>query len=193
MGDLINYAGGYSQNAFTDIVTLKRVDYNNLQVNDVHHDDIRSTIIKHGDELIVNTISNKLSNVVTVKGSVGVAGDYQFIEGERLINLLERAKCIDKNTFLDKVYVIRMNNDKTKSHISINLESIINDPNHEDNILLNEYDIVRVLSLDDFSDDFSVSVEGSVRLPGIFDFGEGMIGKLVVIRYLAVGVLAERM
>ena len=174
VGDLINYAGGYSQNAFSDIITLRRVDYNSLQVNDVYKDDINSTIIKHGDELIINTISNKLSNVVSVKTSVGVSGDYQFIKGERLLDLLERSKCIDNNTFLNKVYIIRNTSNNSKSHISINLESIINDYGHEDNILLNEYDIVRVLSIDDFSDEFYVSVKGCVRKPGNVEFGDGM-------------------
>ncbi len=39
---------------------------------------------------------------------------------------------------------------------------------------MHEYDIVRVLSIDDFDDDFSVSVFGAVRAPGEFDFGVGM-------------------
>ena len=48
------------------------------------------------------------------------------------------------------------------------------DDNHIDNILLQEYDIVNVLSVDDFDDDFSVSVLGAVRKAGSFDFGDGM-------------------
>ena len=123
---------------------------------------------------MVNTISNKLSNVVSVKGSVGVEGDYEFIKGEKLLALLKRAKCIDDKTFLQKVYVIRLNEDRTKTHISVNLEAIINDSNHEDNIWMQEYDIVRVLAVDDFDDEFFVSVYGAVRKSGEFDFGVGM-------------------
>ena len=39
---------------------------------------------------------------------------------------------------------------------------------------MQEYDIVRVLSVDDFDDEFSVSVFGAVRGSGEFDFGVGM-------------------
>jgi len=39
---------------------------------------------------------------------------------------------------------------------------------------LKEYDIVRVLSVDDFDDEFTVSVSGAVRAGGAFDFGVGM-------------------
>ena len=91
-----------------------------------------------------------------------------------MLDLLNRAKCISDKTFLDKVYVIRSNDDRTKSHITINLEAILNDVNHKDNILLKEYDIVRVLSVDNFYDAFSVSVAGAVRARGTFDFGVGM-------------------
>ena len=174
VAEIIRYAGGYTTNAYKDIVTLKRIEYNSMRVNDVHQDHITSTYIQNGDEIVVNNISNRISNVVSVKGSIGVEGDYEFINGERILSLLNRAKCIDENTFLDKVYVIRMNEDRTKKHIAIDLGAIINNAEHEDNILIKEYDIIRVLSLNDFDDDFFVSVFGAVRSSGDFDFGVSM-------------------
>jgi protein involved in polysaccharide export with SLBB domain len=174
VASIIKYAGGFTTTSFSDVVTLKRIEYNSITVNDVHKDHSHSTIVQNGDELIVNSITNRLSNVISVKGSIGVTGDYEFIKGERLLDLLNRAKCIDEKTFLDKVYVIRLNDDRIKSHISINLEAVINDSNHEDNILLKEYDIIRVLSVDDFDDDFFVSVFGAVRGSGEYEFGVGM-------------------
>ena len=172
--NIIKYAGGYTTSAFTDVITLKRIEYNSVTVNDVYKDHANSTIVQNGDEIIVNTISNRLSNVVSIKGSIGVVGDYEFKQGEYLLDLLNRAKCIDEKTFLDKVYVVRLNEDRTKSHISINLDSVINDSKHKDNILLKEYDIIRVLSVDDFDDEFFVHVKGAVRSAGEFDFGDGM-------------------
>ena len=172
--DMITYAGGYSTKAFRDIITLKRLDYNDIKVYDVHYDDMDSEIIKNGDELVINNISNKISNVITVTGDIGVSGEYEYKKGESLLQLLQRAKCISQKTFTDKVYVIRLNKDRTKKHISINLESIIENPNHVDNIQMQEYDIVNVLSIDDFDDDFYISVQGAVRSGGDFDYGDGM-------------------
>ena len=174
VAEIIKYAGGYTTNAFTDVVTLKRVDYNSIKVNDVYKDHVNSITVQNGDKIVVNKISNKLSNVVSVKGSIGVEGDYEFIRGEKLLTLLRRAKCIDEKTFLHKVYIIRLNEDRTKRHISIDLGAIINDEKHKDNILIQEYDIVRVLAVDDFDDEFFVSVFGSVRGAGEFEFGVGM-------------------
>tara|TARA_B100000900_G_scaffold66941_1_gene52147 strand:+ start:9209 stop:11704 length:2496 start_codon:yes stop_codon:yes gene_type:complete len=171
---LINYSGGFTKKAYKDIVTLKTIDYNKIKVNDIYKDDRKLVTVKNGDEIIINSISNRISNLVTVDGSIGVSGDYEYINGERLLDLLNRAKCISEKTFLKKVYIIRLNDDKTKSHISVNLESVLKNNEHEDNILLKEYDIVKVLSVDDFTDEFSVYVEGAVRDPGILKFGEGI-------------------
>ena len=174
VADILNYSGGFTVNAFTDVVTLKRINYNSIRVNDVYKDHISSTFIKNGDEIVVNMISGKLSNLITVKGSVGVSGNYEFIRGENILSLLRRAKCISEKTFLDRVYVIRLNEDRTRTHITINLAAIIDNEKHPDNMLMNEYDIVHVLSVDDFDDDFSVSVFGAVRSGGDFLYGLGM-------------------
>ena len=50
----------------------------------------------------------------------------------------------------------------------------MSDPKHNDNILLNEYDILRVLSIDDFDDSFFVYVNGAVRKEGEYNYGDGM-------------------
>ena len=174
VGDMIKYSGGFTTTAFRDIITLKRLDYNNLKVYDVTKADLYQENISDGDQIVVNKISNKISNVVTLKGDVGVSGDYEFKENEKILDLLSRAKCISNKTFLDKVYIIRLNEDRSKQHLSINLNNIISDPNHEDNILLKEYDIVHVLSVDKFDDEFFISVQGAVRNPSTFSFGNGM-------------------
>ena len=174
VGDMIKYSGGFTTTAFRDIITLKRLDYNNLKVYDVIKADLYQENISDGDQIVVNKISNKISNVVTLKGDVGVSGDYEFKENEKILDLLNRAKCISNKTFLDKVYIIRLNEDRSKQHLSINLNNIISDPKHEDNILLKEYDIVHVLSVDKFDDEFFISVQGAVRNPSTFSFGNGM-------------------
>ena len=174
VGDMIKYSGGFTTTAFRDIITLKRLDYNNLKVYDVIKADLYQENISDGDQIVVNKISNKISNVVTLKGDVGVSGDYEFKENEKILDLLSRAKCISNKTFLDKVYIIRLNEDRSKQHLSINLNNIISDPKHDDNILLKEYDIVHVLSVDKFDDEFFISVQGAVRNPSTFSFGNGM-------------------
>lgn len=191
VNDLIKFAGGYSENAFLDVITLKRKEYNSIKVYDVFKNHLNSTALMNGDEIIVNSISNKLANYVTVKGSIGVEGDYEYIIGEKLLDLLNRAKCIDEKTFLNQAYIIRLDDDRTRSFITVNLDSIIKNPNHQSNLLLKEYDIIKVLSVDDFEDNFSVSAIGAVRKSGIYDFGIGMTLKDLLLQAGGLSKYAE--
>ena len=69
----------YSKN----IITLKRFENEGLLVHDVHQKDLSKTKLKSADEIIVNKIQRKISNFVSLEGSVGV---------EAIINLLKEKK-----------------------------------------------------------------------------------------------------
>ena len=61
--DLINFAGGYNTNAFTDVVTLKRINYNTVKVYDIHKKHVSKSELQNGDEVVINQINSRLSNV----------------------------------------------------------------------------------------------------------------------------------
>ena len=172
--DLIGFAGGYTSEASKNIITLKRFENENLLVHDVHQKDLSSTKLKSADEIIVNKIQRKTSNYVSLEGSVGVEGDYEFIEGEKILELLQRANCINEYLYTERSYILRKLNDGTRRSISVDLESVLQNPLSQSNILLKEYDIVKVMAKDDFHDSYFVSVYGSVRSPGELTFGKGM-------------------
>ena len=65
---------------------------------------------------------------VVITSDRGMAGAFNT-------NILKKAQCITENLFLQKVYIIRLNDDRTRSHLNINLQNIINNPLSEDNIL----------------------------------------------------------
>jgi len=46
VAEIIKYAGGFTTNAFTDVMTLKRIEYNSIRVNDVHKDHANSTAVQ---------------------------------------------------------------------------------------------------------------------------------------------------
>ena len=132
------------------------------------------TKLKSADEIIVNKIQRKISNFVSLEGSVGVEGDYEFIEGEKILDLLQRTNCINEYLFTERSYVLRKMKDGSRKSISVDLESVLQNPESKSNITLKEYDIIKVMSIDDFHDSYFVSVFGSVRNPGELSFGKGM-------------------
>ena len=172
--DLIVFAGGYTSEASKNIITLKRFENEGLLVHDVHQKDLSKTKLKSADEIIVNKIQRKISNFVSLEGSVGVEGDYEFIEGEKILDLLKRTNCINEYLFTERSYVLRKMKDGSRKSISVDLESVLENPESKSNITLKEYDIVKVMSIDDFHDSYFISVFGSVRNPGELSFGKGM-------------------
>ncbi|MAO71637.1 MAG: hypothetical protein CMD02_03900 [Flavobacteriales bacterium] len=172
--DLIVFAGGYTSEASKNIITLKRFENEGLLVHDVHQKDLSKTKLRSADEIIVNKIQRKISNFVSLEGTVGVEGDYEFVEGEKILDLLLRTNCINEYLFKERCYVLRKMQDGSRKSISVDLESVLQNPESNSNITLKEYDIVKVMSIDDFHDSYFVSVFGSVRNPGELTFGKGM-------------------
>ena len=172
--DLIQYAGGYTSDASKNIVTLKRFENEFLLLHDVHSNDLSSTYLESADEIIVNKLQRKISNYISLEGSIGVEGDYEFIQGETLFELLKRANCIGSHLYTTNAYVLRLQEDRTRKNIRINLNNVLEDQSSEDNITLQEYDIITVMSVEDFDDDYFVEVFGSVRNAGTFIYGKGL-------------------
>ena len=172
--DLIVFAGGYTSEASKNIITLKRFENEGLLVHDVHQKDLSKIKLKSADEIIVNKIQRKISNFVSLEGSVGVEGDYEFIEGEKILELLQRTNCLNEYLFTERSYVLRKMKDGSRKSISVDLESVLQNPESKSNITLKEYDIIKVMSIDDFHDSYIVSVFGSVRNPRELSFGKGM-------------------
>ena len=103
--DLIKYAGGYTTEASKNIITLKRFENENLLLHDVHNKDLSTTKLKSADEIIVNKIQRKISNFVSLEGGVGVEGDYEFVKGEKILDLLKRANCLNEYLYSERAFM----------------------------------------------------------------------------------------
>lgn len=189
MDDVIAFAGGYTTEASQNIITLKRFEDGKLLVHDVHKKDLLTTNLNAADEIIVNKIQRKTSNFISVQGTVGVQGDYEFVQGEKISDLLKRANCLNEYLYKEHAYILRLNSDRSRTTITVNLSSALDNSNSKDNITLKEYDIVNVISTDDFQDDYIVSVFGSVRKSGDLIYGSGL--KLEDVIELAGGIKQE--
>ncbi len=172
--DLIGYAGGFTTDASKNIISLKRQEDGVFLVHDVYKDDFSNTFLRSADKVIVNKINKRYTNYISLEGSVGVEGDYEYIEGENIYDFLIRSECINKYLFTESAYILRLKEDNTRVNIPVDLRKITIDQNNEENILLEEFDIVSVFSIDDFKSDFTVEVFGSVRNQGIISYGDGL-------------------
>jgi len=167
IAELIKYAGGLSYNAFTKTVLVTTIEKDLLVAKDVNLQDEmggkKKYMIKNGDVFQVNTISANLRNFVVVKGSVQVAGNFEYIKGEKVLGLLKRAHGLKYDAYLGRAYVLRTTPDGVRQYFKVNIENILKDSTHQQNIELKEFDEFQVFSVNDFKDEFFIEIEGAVR------------------------------
>ena len=102
-------------------------------------------------------------NFITVKGAVVLPGNFEFIEGNRLSDLIDKAKGLKDEAYTTEAFLTRTNKDLTQTGIKINLSEILKNPSSKSNIEINNLDVLEIFSNTDFRDNFNLSIEGAVR------------------------------
>ncbi|MBK9793931.1 MAG: SLBB domain-containing protein [Sphingobacteriales bacterium] len=177
--DLLKYCGNYKPDAFTKVVQIRRYDENKQILIDFNLDSIKANggqiLLKNGDVVGVRSIPDKVKNYNEINGSVLLPGRYEWKEGDRVWDLISKAQGLKEDAYLEEAYLVRTNFDDFRKHsYKINLQAIIDDKNHEDNMLLTFRDAMEVYSKSDFFDKFDIEVTGEVRKPRKFESEKGM-------------------
>lgn len=74
--DILEYAGGFSSDAYKKNLTLMRKGNTEYQIFTVESEEYPDLVLNNGDVLRVDAILNKFSNRVTIEGSVYRPGDF---------------------------------------------------------------------------------------------------------------------
>jgi len=171
LSDLLFYAGGLSENAYTKSIKLTRIIDDKYQVVDVNKDQFDFFEPKPGDKYLVDKVIEKFNNRVLIKGSVFRPGVFSISDdGITIKDLIEKAEGLKSDAFLDKAYITRTNSDFSTSKISINLKKELNNLNYK----LKEEDVLNILSVNDLSEEKYIEISGEVNNPGIFPFSENV-------------------
>ena len=151
-----------------------RIDENNIQILTVDATASQNLQLKNGDEVVVNSILGIPSNLVKVHSSTGVSGDYEFVKGETVYDMMLKSNSLTEETYVEKAYLVRTKSDFTKEYIVLEIANIIANVTSASNITLQEYDELYILSKRDFMEEFEIDVNGGVRSEGNFHYGDGV-------------------
>jgi protein involved in polysaccharide export with SLBB domain len=177
--DLLQYCGNYKPDAFTKVIQIRRYDENKQILIDYNLDSVKAAggkiILKNGDVIGVRSIPDKVKNYNEIWGSVLLPGRYEWKEGDRVWDLINKAQGLKEDAYLDEAYLVRTNFDDFRKHsFKINLQAVIEDKSSPDNMLLTFRDIIEIYSKSDFFDRFDIEVKGEVRKPRKFESEKGM-------------------
>ena len=139
---LLEYAGGFLSTANKNIVSVERKTNNGLTVHSVEEWDFASFGIQDGDVVGVKGIIGRYQNMVEVSGSVFYPGHYEISnECNSVRTLIEKAGGVKENAYTNLVVLFRLNENRTRKAMSIDLAGIMSD-NAPDVILENEDSLV---------------------------------------------------
>lgn len=187
--DLFTYCGGINSIAYTKNIQVTRIENNEQKVYDIDYEESKGSeisVLKDGDQLLIRAIPEYVENFVEIEGAVKIPGRYEFTDSMRILDLIKLAKGLMYDSYTERVYLVRTDEDLKKHYNSFDLNKIVDNPNNDNNILLNKFDKITVFSKNDFLDIDSVIIRGAVRKPGKYVFGEGM--NLKDILYLSGGL-----
>ncbi|HNR06607.1 MAG TPA: SLBB domain-containing protein [Saprospiraceae bacterium] len=165
---LIEYAGGLKDDAYRKNIQVRRFIDDKPQIIDVPLrtllDEKSDFTLMSGDLVQIASITRPLEEFVQIDGQVQTPGSYQFTDGMRVSDLLEKGNLLF-GAKTDLAFLMRLNENGNYSVNRIHIRAIQENKNGPENILLKARDRVMVYSLSYYLDSSFIYVSGAVRNP----------------------------
>ncbi len=167
--DLVRFASGFTDIAFTASVSVLQKTSKEFKVRDVKAVEFANYIPQAGDVITVNRILNRFQNRISIQGAVFRPNSYSFYEGMRIADLVAKADGLKEDAYTTRATIVRVKDDLTKETVSVNLAKALSG-DAQANIALDKEDVVTVYSILDFKEEFKVTIDGEIKQPGEYDF-----------------------
>lgn len=171
VADLIKYAGGFNENAYSKRIELYRITDRQRAFKDVASEAYVSVELANGDSIYAGPILERYENKVSVEGAVYRPGNYELTEGLTLSELLENAEGVREDVFLNRGLITRLNKDLSLKNISFNVADVLNG---KADFELQREDMVTISSINDLREVQTVEIFGEVQYGGEFDYQDDM-------------------
>ena len=153
---------------------------NKLKVVDVNSDQFDFFTPKAGDKFEIDSVVQKYQDRIILKGSVYRPGIYSLSSVKNIKDLIIKAEGIKPDTYLNKAYITRTNDDLTTTNIQFNVYDQLNNIDKE--LLLEEEDVVTIFSKNELKDEKYIEISGEVKNPGIYPYSNNLnLSDLIVI------------
>lgn len=172
LADLVEFSGGFAENAYKERIVIQRKTNVQRSITDVKWPEGGDVELQNGDEIEITPIVDRFENRVQIEGAVFKPGDYQLTEGMTLMELINRAEGLQKDAFLGRGIIFREKDDLQSSSIPFSVSDIVK--GNANDILLQENDLVRISSVLDLRETFTISVFGAVNSPDEIEYSDGM-------------------
>lgn len=168
---LMAYSGGYTGDAYTDKVRVTRKAGSEYSIYTVEEFDMASFLLKDLDEVQVDSVRPRYSNMVEVRGAVRHAGKFQLGGKVQTVReLLLAADGLSEDAYQERAVMHREKDDLTLEMVGVNLKDLLEGTVAD--IPLKNNDLLFIPSRTEMLGDRKLTVHGEVLYPGVYPFAE---------------------
>ncbi len=171
LNNLLNYCGGFTDDAYTERINVTRNMNGEKSVADVTKELYSMFAPVSGDVYTVGQVLNKYTNRVQILGSVQRPGVYALDEGMTLLDLVKKANGLTEDAFMQSATIVRLKEDLTPEISSFNVKDLMEGAYND---TLRKEDIVTIGGKSEFEPEKSISIYGSVIEQGVFPYYENI-------------------
>lgn len=178
--DLLNFASGFNEFAYTASVNVTQKTGKEFKVHDINESEYNSYQPQSGDVFRITKILNRFENRIKIEGAVFRPDYYSFTEGMRISDLITRAEGLKEDAYSKRARIIRLKTDLTTEIVNVDLGAALAGDLSAD-IELKREDVITVYSILDFREAYKVTIDGEVKNPGEYEYFENLtLNDLVV-------------
>ncbi|UKK49263.1 SLBB domain-containing protein [Prevotella sp. E9-3] len=178
---IIQYAGGFTGDAYTKAISVKRKTEPQLSVFSIGEFDLSQFKLMDEDVISIGATLNRYQNMVQVKGAVFRPGMYQIGNNITTVKtLVEAAAGLTEGAIAQHAILERLNADRTLKIVSVNISGILNGT-VADVPLCNE-DVLIIGSNDKRNNNRTVTIHGEVLNPGKYKYADDETIEDLIIR-----------
>lgn len=169
--DLIEYAGGFSGDAYTDNLRLIRQNGREYKVFTVNQPEYESFTLNDGDELTVGAMLDRFENRIEIKGAVYRPGIYALSDEMSTVKqFIQKAEGLKGDAFTNRALLQREREDLTLETQALDIAAILNGTAPD--VALQKNDVLYIASIHDLQDIGSIYVSGHVAKPGTYIYAD---------------------
>lgn len=171
VGTLLQYAGGFTGDAYKKSVRLVRKAGTQYSVFNVGEFEMNSFYLNDGDSLSVDSILKRYSNMVEIKGAVFRPGMYQVGGNINSVRtLIENAEGVTEQAFTARGVMHRMKPDRTLEVLAVDVAGILNGTVAD--IPLRNEDVLYIPSKKELLAEQTLTIHGEVMYPGVYQYAD---------------------
>ncbi|MDE6443163.1 MAG: SLBB domain-containing protein, partial [Muribaculaceae bacterium] len=168
---ILDYAGGFTGDAYSGMVRLSRQDGTENQLFNIERDEFASYKLKDGDVLTIGTILDRYANRVDLEGAVYRPGMYALNKNvSTLGDLIRLAEGVTDDAYTDRILIYREGPNLELQVIGVNLKDILS--GRAADLELKRNDLIVISSMKDIQEKGNFTIDGMVNKPGSYPYAE---------------------